>query len=85
MIFYNKQDFYFQVKLSIKLFHRQQIFEKNICSCTEAPEDDVRAAHLDAPVMRPHLVLHSVLLEDVNGLQQGQFVDVFGRLKSGQQ
>lgn len=33
--------------------------------------------------MRPHLILHSVLLEDVNGLQQGQFIDVFGRLKSG--
>lgn len=35
--------------------------------------------------MRPHLILHSVLLEDVNGLQQGQFIDVFGRLKSGRQ
>lgn len=82
--------------LSFKLFHRQEILEENICSFSEvlkpswrfiSPEapEDVWAAHLDAPVMRPHLILHSVLLEDVNGLQQGQFIDVFGRLKSGQQ
>lgn len=51
------------------------ILQINACARAGYPGD------LDAPVMRPHLVLHAVLLEDVPRLQQRQLIDVFRRLK----
>ncbi len=37
----------------------------------------VCVCHLDAPVVCSRLVLHAVLLEDVNRLEQRESVDVF--------
>ena len=39
-------------------------------------------AYLKAAVVCPHLILHSVLFKDVDGLQEGEPLDVLGRFKA---